>query len=299
MSPSSFRLTTTTSPSPSSRRQSGSCVEEEELHPGEDLAQAGHDPHPPARMEVRAELVDQLRPLRDVDARPTARAARHQVGRERDDRLVAVAQILERDAQAERLHVDPPGPSIAHEPVVGLEPEQPFQRSRDRLERSIVEPEQPVRRVADRAERVEEVSDARERRRGRRPLSWSGKQPGRAVREQDQLRLLGARNSLDVREKRSSIGSWLPARWTRTSPLRVPLRTYDARRDRAPWFFCADERQARRPGAPSSSTTVLPRSISHGAEAVVDARLAGRMSSPPSTLKFWTSIRSTRRVRRK
>ncbi len=42
----------------------------EELDAREHLAEARHDPHPPARMEVRAELVDQHGALGGVHARP-------------------------------------------------------------------------------------------------------------------------------------------------------------------------------------------------------------------------------------
>ena len=45
----------------------------EELHAREHLPQARHDPHPPARMEVRAELVDQHRALGGLDASASCR----------------------------------------------------------------------------------------------------------------------------------------------------------------------------------------------------------------------------------
>ena len=188
-SPSASRLTTTTSPSPRPRRQRGSCVEQRNWHAREDLAQAGDDAHPPARVQVRAELVDQHGALGRVDARPLLEQRDHQVGGQRDDRLVAVAQMLERNAGAERLDVDPPRAPVAHEPVVRLEPHEALERARDRLERRVVEAEQPLGRVADRREGVEEVLDAGQGRRRRRLLAATRKQPRRAIGEHDHLRL--------------------------------------------------------------------------------------------------------------
>ena len=106
----------------------------EELDAREHLTEARHDPHPPARMEVRAELVDQHRALGGVHGRPLPEERDHQVGRERDDRLVAVAQVLEGDAEAERLDVDAARPAVPDEAVVALEREEALQRPRDRVE---------------------------------------------------------------------------------------------------------------------------------------------------------------------
>ena len=102
----------------------------------------------------------------------------------------------------------------------GSSPSRPFSARAIASNVAVVEPEQPVGRVADRRERIEEVADARERR-GRAACCCPGprEETGRAVARAGSA---SARrrpwNSVEVREKRSSIGSWLPARWTRDEP---------------------------------------------------------------------------------
>ena len=72
----------------------------DDLHAREDRPQRIDDPHPPAGVQVRAELVDDDDPLGDGRRLPGAQHDLHDVGRERDHRLVAGREHLELDPRA-------------------------------------------------------------------------------------------------------------------------------------------------------------------------------------------------------
>jgi len=76
----------------------------DELHPWERLAETAHDAHPPPRVEVRAELIDQHDPLGSFQcSKLRGHQPGHDITRQSQDRLIAIAQLF----QAEVASVEP------------------------------------------------------------------------------------------------------------------------------------------------------------------------------------------------
>ena len=187
---------------------------------------------------------------------------------------------------------------VADEPVVRLEPHEALERAiASNVESSSSQSSQSVERLIGEAEEVLDAGQGRRRRRLPRRDAEAVASRHRRARSPWARRRPGTSRCAGRSAARSAP---LPARWTRTTPLSVPLRTY-SRASRPSAVRCASPISA---SATACSSELFPQpfspsSISHGAVAVDDASVAGRKSTSPSTLKFRTSIRSIRLVRRK